>query len=189
MIEVKVNGMEFRKYAGKVQLSDIVGETYDDGEVLESVKINGEEIPISQISEIYVLDGQSIDIKFITLDQSIFRIAESAINFLDWLDAQNMEGDHVFSVLSKAASGFEVMENAVFSIHSSGRRIKTDEESKKIVETFEEVNSFTALGKNDEVKKRIKELCDIYRRIFSRVFEGGLSDGSIHTKRNLNFKS
>lgn len=189
MIEVKVNGMESRKYAGKVQLIDIVGEAYSDGKVLESVKINGEKIPIPRISEIYVSDGQSVDINFITLDQSIFQIAKSAIEFLDWLNAQDMEGDRVFNVLSKAASGFEIMENAIFSIHSSGRKIETDEESKKIVEMFEEVNSFTALGKNDEVKKRIKDLCDIYRRIFLRVFEGGLLNGSIHTKRDLNFKS
>ena len=189
MIEVKVNGMESREYAGKVQLTDIVGEIYSDGKVLESVKINGEEVPIPRISEIYVSDGQRVDIKFITLEQSIFQIAKSAIEFLNWLDVQDMEGDRVFSVLPRAASGFEVMENAIFSIHSSGKKIKTDEESKKIVEMFEEVNSFVALGKNDEVKKRIKDLCDIYRRIFSRVFEGGLLDGSIHTKRDLNFKS
>ncbi len=189
MIDVKVNGVRSRKYAGKVQLTDIVGEAYDDGEVLESVKINGKEVQIPQISEIYVLDGQNVEIEFITLDKSIFKIAKSAIEFLDWLNIQNMEGDRVFSVLSKASSGFEIMENAIFSIHSSGRKAKTDEESKKIVEMFEEINSFTALGKSDEVRKRIEDLCDIYRKIFSRVSEGGSSDGSVHTERNFNFKS
>ncbi len=189
MIDVKVNGIESRKYAGKVQLIDVVGETYSEGRVLESVKINGEEVPISRISEMYVSDGQNVDIKFITLDQSIFQIAKSAIEFLNWMDVQDMKGEKVFRTLSKAASGFEVMENAIFSIHSSGKKIKTDEESKKIVKMFEEINSFTALGENDEARKRVKDLCGIYRKIFSRVSEGGSLDGSIHTERNFNFKS
>ena len=173
MIEVVVNGKESRKYAGKVKLEEIVGDLYPEGKILESITINGREIPLSKLERTVVRDGENVNIQFISLDEGIANIAKSALEFIEWADSQNMDDDHVFGNLSKLSSGFEIMENAIFSIESTGRKVKSEEESKEILKNFEEINSFTALEKKEEVREKVKKVAEIYRRIFSRILEGG----------------
>ncbi len=189
MIKVRINGIESRSYAGKLLLSEIVGDLYPKGNVLEYVRVNGENVPISNLSETYVRDDQIVDLGFMTVEQSITKIIMSALEFLNWLDLQNMNEEHIFATLSKIASGFEVIENAIFSIQSTGTKIETDDERQEIIAKFEEINSFTTLGKKEEVRERIQELSKIYRKIFSRALEGGISNGSIHAERDSNGKS
>jgi hypothetical protein len=173
MIEVVVNGKESRKYAGKVKLEEIVGDLYPEGKILESITINGKEIPLSNLEGTVVKDGENVSIQFISLDEGITNIAKSALEFIEWVNSQNMDDDHVFGNLSKLSSGFEIMENAIFSIESTGRKIESEEESKEILKAFEEINSFTALENKEEVREKIKKVTEIYKRIFSRILEGG----------------
>ncbi len=189
MIKVKVNGVESRNYAGRVSLGEIVSDLYPKDNVLEYVKVDGQNVPISNFPKIYVSDNQVVDLGFMSLEQSITKIAQSAVEFLDWLDSQDMDKDHIFTTLSKIASGLEVIENAIFSIQSVGRKIETEQENRDVVTKLEEINSFTTLGKKEEVRKRIQELSGIYRKIFLRVLEGGFADGSVYTERNFNGKS
>lgn len=189
MIKVKVNGVESRNYAGKVSLGEIVSDLYPKDYVLEYVRVDGKNVPTSDLSKIYVSGDQIVDLGFMSLEQSVTKIAQSAVEFLDWLDSQDMDEDHIFTTLSKIASGLEVIENAIFSIQSVGRKIETDQESRDVIAKLEEINSFTTLGKKEEVRKRIQELSKIYRKIFLRVLEGGFVDGSVYTKRNFNSKS
>lgn len=189
MIKVKINGIESRNYAGKVSLGEIVGDVYPKDTVLEYVKIDGENVLSQDLSKVYVSDSQIVDLGFMSLEQSITKIAQSAVDFLDWLDSQNMDDDHIFTTLSKIASGLEVMENAIFSIQSVGKKIETEQENRAVITKFEEINSFTALGKKEEVRNRIQEVSKIYRKIFSRVLEGGALDEPVHAKRDLDGKS
>ncbi len=176
MIEVVVNGKESRKYAGKVRLEEIIGELYPEGEILESVSVNGREIPLSDLESAIVKDGENVSIRFISLDEGIKNIAKSALEFIEWINSQNLDDDHIFETLSKISSGFEVMENAIFSIQSAGKKIESEEESRSILEMFEEINSFTALENKEEIRKRINKITRAYKDIFSRILEGGKSD-------------
>ncbi len=177
MIEVMVNGNESRKYAGKVRLEEIVGDLYPEGKVLESVTINGREIPLSDLSNVFVEDGENVNIKFISLNEGITNIAKSALEFIEWVESQDMDDEHIFKDLSKISSGFEIMENAIFSIQSTGRKIESEEDSKNRDKIFEEINSFTALENKEKVREKIKEAAEVYKRIFSRILEGGSTNG------------
>ncbi len=177
MIEVMVNGDREKTYAGRVRLDEIVGDVYPEGKVLESVEINGKEIPIAQMTEIFVKDGEKVVLKFISMKESISNIAKSALDFLGWIESQKMDDENLFSTLSKITSGFEVMENALFSIRSTGIRVESEEEQSKKVKLFEEINSLTVLEKKTEVRDKIKEVTHLYKKIFTRLLggEGGLT--------------
>ncbi len=175
MIEVIVNG-EKRAFAGKVKLNEIVEEVYPHGKVLEVVEINGREVPITQMTEISVKDGEKVVLKFIPIKESVSNIAKSALDFLDWIGDQKIDGENIFSTLSKITSGFEIMENALFSISSTGIKVETKEENEQKIKLFEEINSLTALEKRTEVGEKIKEVTQLYKKIFTRLLEGGLTD-------------
>ncbi len=177
MIEVLINGNEARRYAGKVKLNEIIGDLYPAGKILESVTVNGKEIPLSEVSEVFVKDGEVVKINFISLDEGITNIAKSALEFIEWVKHQNMDDDHIFRNLSKISSGFEVMENAIFSIQSVRKKIENDDETKKLIKIFEEINTFTALENKEKVREKIEEATETYAKIFSRILEGGSSDG------------
>lgn len=170
MITVKINGNEIKKYEDRKKLIEIVSELYLKDSVLDSVKIDKKDIQISELDRIDIWGDQTVELFFITISQSIFRISESAMEFLDWIDVQNIEND-IFSILPRIVNGFEMLENAINSIKQIRPHFETREEEELKSNIFMEINSFVALENKDETVKRIKKVCVIYRKIFSQVLE------------------
>ncbi|HEU25114.1 MAG: hypothetical protein C0176_08325 [Mesoaciditoga sp.] len=170
MIKVTINGNEVKSYEKSVRLSDIISELYPQNSVLDDIKINKKSFPISEIDKCTLAGNETVDLSFITVSQSILKISESAMQFLDWIDAQNIEDD-IFSVLPQIVSGFEVFESALNSIKQLGRNFESKEDEEEKSRIFMEINSFVALENKDETIKRIKKVCEIYRKIFSKILE------------------
>ncbi len=170
MIRVTINGNEVKKYEKSVKLSDIISELYPQNSVLDEIKINKKLLPISEIDKCVLSGSETVDLSFITVSESILRISESAMQFLDWVDQQNIEND-IFSVLPQIVNGFEVFESALNSIKQMGRDFESKEDEEEKSKLFMEINSFVALENKDETVKRIKNVCEIYRKIFSKILE------------------
>lgn len=175
MINVRVNGEETRKYSGNVRLEEIVQEIYPKDSVLESIRIGLREVNISEIQSVNVFDGQDVNFKFVSINQGIKNVAGSAVQFLDWLDAQGLDADKTFVNLESIANGFDMLESAVSSMETLGKnKIKTDEEKSFILKRLTEINSYFVLEKKEEVMKRVREISETYRKVFTRVIEGGV---------------
>lgn len=170
MIKVKINGNEIKRYDKTKKLIEIVSELYPKDNVLDSVKVDKKNIQISELDKIDIKGDQTVELFFITISQSILRISESAMEFLDWIDAQDVEND-VFHILPRIVNGFEMLENAISSINQIRPYFETKEEKEEKSNIFMEINSFVALENKDETVKRIKKVCGIYRKIFSQVLE------------------
>lgn len=170
MIKIVVNGNEIEKYDKNIKLSDVILEVYPQNSVLDEIKINKKSFPISEIEKCILKGNEVVDLSFITVSQSILRISESAMQFLDWIDNQNLEND-VFSVLPQIVNGFEIFESAINSIKRIGRDLESKAEEEEKSKIFIEINSFVALENKAETARRIKIVCEIYKKIFSKVLE------------------
>ncbi len=170
MITVKVNGKEVQKYEGKKVLAEIVAEMYPKDSVLDSIKVDSKNVPISRIEDFDLLGNRTVELDFISIAQSILRISDSALKFLEWIDLQNLDKE-VFSLLPRIVSGFEALESAIISIRQFRKDVEKKEEEDEKSTYFIEINSFIALENKDEVIKRVKNICGIYRKIFLRVLE------------------
>ncbi|BBJ27939.1 hypothetical protein [Athalassotoga saccharophila] len=170
MIKVTINGNEAKRYEKNVRLSDVISELYPQNSVLDEIKINKKPLPISEIDNCVLAGNETVDLSFITVSQSILRISNNAMQFLDWIENQNIEND-IFSVLPQIVNGFEVFESALSSIKQIGRNFESKEDEEQKRRIFMEINSFVALENKDETVKRIKKVCEIYRKIFSKILE------------------
>jgi hypothetical protein len=170
MITVKVNGTEVQKYKEKKKLAEVISELYPKDSVLNSVRLNHKSLQIADIQNVDLAENQLVELTFISVSKSILQIADSAIQFLDWVEAQNLD-EEIFSILPRIVSGFETLESAILSIRQFRKDVELKEEEEDKNTRFIEINSFIVLTNKIEVVKRIKEICGIYRKIFLRILE------------------